>query len=178
MQLADPHLEGLLEPTNPGATSGPLSHIETLYPPHLTDSPHAPIDPVVVNSEDQSFLLTALPPVQPAFGSLNAPGVLTLDLHAQLNLFSTAQPTSLGPENHGLNEFLRIWALSDRWGSSSMPGPRLDRISAQLAAKPMRMSYEELDGEGMDFQGLDWEDIGVSRKYARFGAWIYAGTFI
>ncbi|KAF3358166.1 hypothetical protein VDGD_03142 [Verticillium dahliae] len=167
MQLADPHLEGLLETTNSGATSGPLSHTETLYPPHLTVSPHAPIDPVVVNSEDQSFLLTALPPVQPAFGSLNAPGVLTLDLHAQLNLFSTAQPTSLGPENHGLNEFLRIWALSDRWGSSSMPGPRLDRISAQLAAKPMRMSYEELDGEGMDLQGLDWEDIGVSRKYAR-----------
>ncbi|KAG7128091.1 putative WD repeat-containing protein C2A9.03 like [Verticillium longisporum] len=31
----------------------------------------------------------------------------------------------------------------------------------------MRMSYEELDGEGMDLQGLDWEDIGVSRKYAR-----------
>ncbi|KAG7132274.1 putative WD repeat-containing protein C2A9.03 like [Verticillium longisporum] len=31
----------------------------------------------------------------------------------------------------------------------------------------MRMSYEELNGEGMDFQGLDWEDIGVSRKYAR-----------
>ncbi|KAM0329903.1 hypothetical protein ACHAQA_004069 [Verticillium albo-atrum] len=99
--------------------------------------------------------------------SLAVPTGPPSDLTSQLGAFSTTHFTSLGPENHGLHEFLRLWTLSDRWGSSSTRGPWMDRTDAQMAARPSRMSYEELRGEEKDFQGLDWQDMGIPRRTAR-----------
>jgi len=82
-------------------------------------------------------------------------------------------PLTLGPSNYGLIDFLRHWARDgrdDRPGfardRSSLPWP--NRVNALSNSQDItQVRYADLEGDQCDFQGVDWEDLGVRRKEAR-----------
>lgn len=87
------------------------------------------------------------------------------------NVFSNPNATALGPENYSLSDFVRMWA----WQAGAWQGlprergryPWSTRINQQLAQNITHVDYSDLEGDRYDVQGLDWEDIGVTRNEAR-----------
>ncbi|KAK0703789.1 WD40-repeat-containing domain protein [Lasiosphaeria miniovina] len=80
-------------------------------------------------------------------------------------------PHTLGPNNYRLTDFLHQWARQSRLlpGMSRERGryPWPSRIS-DMASKPLdHVQYGDLEGDQCDLQGIDWEDLGVTRKEAR-----------
>lgn len=86
------------------------------------------------------------------------------DLHPPIT--SNPNPLSLAPDNLSFVDFLRFWAESGRAGKA----PSTARVLAQFrptGPAPMQVCYEQLRGDKCDLQGIDWEDLGVSRRLAR-----------
>lgn len=89
----------------------------------------------------------------------------------QVNIFGSLSATALGPENYNLSEFVRAWA----WQAGAWQGlprergryPWASRIDQQLAHSVSHVDYMDLEGDRYDVQGLDWEDLGVTRSEAR-----------
>lgn len=87
------------------------------------------------------------------------------------NLLGMTNATALGPENYNLADFLRVWA----WQNGAWQGiarergryPWLDRITPQVSKNFSQVDYEDLEGDAFDVQGIDWEDLGVTRSEAR-----------
>ncbi|KAJ9157711.1 WD domain-containing protein [Pleurostoma richardsiae] len=83
---------------------------------------------------------------------------------------SNPNPTTLGPDNPGLFEFLRHWAWQSRGsGFARERGryPWLPQINEQASEYISHVQYCDLDGDRCDFQGIDWEDLGITRAEAR-----------
>jgi hypothetical protein len=82
---------------------------------------------------------------------------------------SNPNPTTIGPSNYGLTDFLRHWARQSRilQNVSRGPCPWPARVNSLETCQPASIEYEDLEGDQCDFQGVDWEDIGVTRKDAR-----------
>ncbi|KAK2026117.1 WD domain-containing protein [Colletotrichum zoysiae] len=74
--------------------------------------------------------------------------------------------STLGPENPGLTDFLKDWAWRNRYQSRG-PSPGIIQISEQAARQITRVRYSELQGNRCDAQGINWEELGVTRKNAR-----------
>lgn len=80
-------------------------------------------------------------------------------------------PNMLGPGNHGLTDFLYRWARQSR----PMPNmirqvgrfPWPNKINALSSKEVTQFSYHDLDGDFCDMQGIDWDDLGVTRREAR-----------
>ncbi|RFU25655.1 hypothetical protein B7463_g10689, partial [Scytalidium lignicola] len=71
--------------------------------------------------------------------------------------------------NLGLSDFLYSWGMSATSEGQMRRGCRVPNLSAvdhQRNSKPS-IRRDELNGERYDFQGLDWEKIGVTRAEAR-----------
>lgn len=79
---------------------------------------------------------------------------------------SNPNPSTLGPENPGLTDFLKEWTWRNRYQSRG-PCPSIQMINQQTAKKVTRVQYSELDGDRYDPQGIDWEALGVRRVAAR-----------
>ncbi|KAF6836855.1 WD domain-containing protein [Colletotrichum plurivorum] len=79
---------------------------------------------------------------------------------------SNPNPSTLGPENPGLVDFLKEWTWRNRYQSRG-PCPSIQMINQQTAKKVTRVQYSELDGDRYDAQGIDWEALGVRRVAAR-----------
>lgn len=79
----------------------------------------------------------------------------------------------LGPENHNLPDFLRYWAYQSNsaWHGMNCRErgryPWLTRIGAQMARNIAHVGYDDLEGDRYDVQGIDWEDLGITRNEAR-----------
>ncbi|KAK3310377.1 WD40-repeat-containing domain protein [Chaetomium strumarium] len=88
---------------------------------------------------------------------------------AQPFSYSNPNPGIIGPSNYGLTDFLRHWARQSRampLARSSCPWPaRVNSLDddTQLSW----VGYDDLEGDQCDFQGIDWEDLGVTRRDAR-----------
>jgi hypothetical protein len=82
---------------------------------------------------------------------------------------SNPNPTTIGPSNYGLTDFLRHWARQSRILSNASRGPCPwpARVSSLETSQPASIEYEDLEGDQCDFQGVDWDDIGVTRRGAR-----------
>ncbi|KAH8675977.1 Quino protein amine dehydrogenase [Xylariales sp. PMI_506] len=81
--------------------------------------------------------------------------------------FGNPNPMSLGPDNLGLGEFLRLWSRIPR-SSDREARPHVDGISPVLRKSgPTRVEYNELRGDEYDFQGINWSSMGVGRSIAR-----------
>jgi WD40 repeat protein len=82
---------------------------------------------------------------------------------------SNPNPTTIGPSNYGLTDFLHHWARQSRIlhglarGRCPWPAEVNDLASSDLR----RVSYNDLQGDGCDFQGVNWKRIGVTRSAAR-----------
>ncbi|KAK3330220.1 WD40-repeat-containing domain protein [Apodospora peruviana] len=127
--------------------------------------PHASVLSSVPNPPDVP-LQTAQPVVE-----LN-PGVNSewfADAHPAA--LSNPNPFTLGPGNNGLTDFLHSWARSSRTSPTfarergRFPWP--NRINDLTHRQVARIKYEDLGGDCCDLQGIDWEDIGVTRREAR-----------
>ncbi|KAK3397739.1 WD40-repeat-containing domain protein [Sordaria brevicollis] len=79
--------------------------------------------------------------------------------------------TSLGPNNHCLTEFLYTWARPDHREQGVHlprgPYPWPSRIADLASQKLSQTHYTDLAGDQCDFQGVDWEELGVTRQEAR-----------
>lgn len=87
------------------------------------------------------------------------------------NLMNNPNTVALGPENYNLADFIRVWAWQNGvWqGVSRERGryPWLDRISPQISKDLSRVDYNDLEGDSCDVQGVNWDDLGVTRSEAR-----------
>lgn len=79
---------------------------------------------------------------------------------------SNPNPSTLGPENPGLTDFLKGWAWRNGFQSRG-PSPGIRQINAQVSRDVTRVRYSDLEGDAYDAQGIDWEALGVTRKNAR-----------
>lgn len=100
------------------------------------------------------------------------PGVHHPTLHLNAMSFNP-NATPLGPENHSLPDFLRYWAYQSNGAWHGLNArergryPWSARISTQMARPVSHVDYDDLEGDRYDVQGIDWEDLGVTRNEAR-----------
>ncbi|KAK2611121.1 hypothetical protein N8I77_004497 [Diaporthe amygdali] len=90
---------------------------------------------------------------------------------AHTNFMNNPNTVALSPENYNLADFIRVWAWQNGvWqGVSRERGryPWLDRISPQITKDLSRVEYQDLEGDSCDVQGMNWDDLGVTRSEAR-----------
>jgi len=88
---------------------------------------------------------------------------------------SNPNPNTLGPGNYGLVDFLKHWAghapgvesLSRVLSRDRGRLPWMSKINEQAQTHLTHVQYADLEGDQCDFQGIDWEDLGVTRREAR-----------
>ncbi|KAF3769077.1 WD40 repeat-like protein [Cryphonectria parasitica EP155] len=87
------------------------------------------------------------------------PAVIAVGTHAN----------ALGPDNYNLSSFIEAWQGAAWQGLPRERGryPWPDRIDRQLSRSVMHIDYMDLEGDRYDVQGIDWEDLGVTRGEAR-----------
>ncbi|KAL2171876.1 hypothetical protein VTG60DRAFT_1263 [Thermothelomyces hinnuleus] len=82
---------------------------------------------------------------------------------------SNPNPATIGSSNPGLVDFLHHWARQSRilhgMARGSCPWPA--RVNRLLSLEDKSTEYDDLEGDRCDFQGIDWDDIGVTRRDAR-----------
>ncbi|KAI1430007.1 quinon protein alcohol dehydrogenase-like superfamily [Xylaria sp. FL1777] len=71
------------------------------------------------------------------------------------------------PDNHNLLDFLRLW----RWHKGQNQLKEIkdtpnNELSITKVEHP-RVTYKDLKGDKYDLQGINWQDLGVSRSSAR-----------
>ncbi|KAH6649991.1 WD40-repeat-containing domain protein [Chaetomium tenue] len=78
-------------------------------------------------------------------------------------------PATIGPSNYGLADFLHHWARHSRTFPGMARGgcPWPASVNALQSSGDELIEYDDLEGDRCDFQGVDWEDIGVARRDAR-----------
>ncbi|KAL2158544.1 hypothetical protein VTH06DRAFT_4311 [Thermothelomyces fergusii] len=83
--------------------------------------------------------------------------------------FSNPNPLTIGPSNLCLVDFLHHWARQSRilQGAARGSCPWPARVNKLLSLEDESVEYDDLEGDQCDLQGIDWEDIGVSRRDAR-----------
>ncbi|KAK4230932.1 WD40-repeat-containing domain protein [Podospora fimiseda] len=129
------------------ALTGPLPALAGPNYTHDAMLPHAPMPPD--SSDDYPHFL----------GQHGAEAWFASNPNAQ----------TLKPNNYGLIGFLGQWARQNRMlqGLSRGRSPLPEKVSKLGESELKRIGYDDLKGDGCDFQGIDWEDLGVSRKEAR-----------
>lgn len=85
-------------------------------------------------------------------------------------LLSDPNTISLESGNPGVVYFLRDWILESQMDNISratreVPIPIEVRDLARHI--PRWVTYEELEGDNYDFQGIDWKTLGISKNQAR-----------
>jgi hypothetical protein len=84
---------------------------------------------------------------------------------------SNPNPNTLGSGNFNLTDFLRHWAGSGRnrhgLDRERERYPWMRKINEQAMANPVCIRVSDLEGDECDMQGMDWEDLGVTRRDAR-----------
>ncbi|KAH7358989.1 WD domain-containing protein [Plectosphaerella cucumerina] len=77
----------------------------------------------------------------------------------------------LSPDNLDLMDFLTYWArlgnFSHRMRSSSMRVPHVSRVAEEAARKRPTIYFDDLLGDELDAQGINWQAMGITRGEAR-----------
>jgi len=130
-----------------------LSHLQpSLQPPFL--------NPSAVSTQLEQLVADTGDPAAAAWFEGTHPVALT-----------NPNPNALGPGNYSLSDFLHHWARQSR-GLTGLPRERgrypwPSRIN-DVSSRPLtHVQYADLIGDQCDFQGVDWEHIGVTRREAR-----------
>ncbi|KAL2199792.1 WD40-repeat-containing domain protein [Corynascus similis CBS 632.67] len=82
---------------------------------------------------------------------------------------SNPNPTTIGSSNPGLVDFLHHWSRQSRILQGMARGrcPWPARVNKLQSSPDESIEYDDLEGDQCDVQGIDWEDIGVTRRDAR-----------
>ncbi|KAK0754001.1 hypothetical protein B0T18DRAFT_26806 [Schizothecium vesticola] len=143
------------------------------YAPLLHQASLAPLAPDFANM--LASLSDSMPPPTSAT-SLDTPTTEAAVLNEWLEAAhptaaSNPNPHTLGGRNVGLADFLHHWARQTRSSSgltrerAHYPWPT--RIHDMVAKPAKKVRYADLEGDMCDLQGINWEDLGVTRKEAR-----------
>ncbi|KAK4168715.1 WD40-repeat-containing domain protein [Cladorrhinum sp. PSN259] len=126
---------------------------------------------------DDASVVTVLQPYAAGFGFLTAgTGSVSanIDEHWSENWWGAdnslnPHTQALIPSNYGLVGFLNQWARQGRMlqGLSRGRSPWPDKVDDISASDVTRVKHEELQGNKYDIQGVNWDDLGVSRREAR-----------
>lgn len=77
----------------------------------------------------------------------------------------------LGPDNPGVLDFLTYWArlgdFSPNLRSAGSRVPSVHEVTREANQRRSAVRFDELLGDERDFQGLDWKQMGITRKAAR-----------
>lgn len=151
----------------------PTNNPPILYPPAPPTWDHLPpIVDALPDAHGPDFLLEPLDGNNASLFHLHQH--LPVPHHPQnLNPNAASNPhaTALGPENYDLDAFARFWAFQyvTAWRGfprdTRYPWPK--RIEPQMSKLVSEVTYKDLEGDRRDVQGLDWEDLGVTRSDAR-----------
>ncbi|KAK0729382.1 hypothetical protein B0T21DRAFT_211580 [Apiosordaria backusii] len=78
-------------------------------------------------------------------------------------------PVTLGPSNYGLSDFLHHWARQSNMLQGLVRGraPWPAHINELGSSKTTCIKRDDLQGDRCDFQGINWDYLGVKRKDAR-----------
>ncbi|KAI9172014.1 putative WD repeat-containing protein [Paramyrothecium foliicola] len=83
-------------------------------------------------------------------------------------LLSNPNPFVIGSDNFALIDFLRDWARLGVHGSATRTNPPdIRSVLQQAEAPPAHVTYADLNGDDLDFQGIDWKAMGTTRRDAR-----------
>jgi hypothetical protein len=127
---------------------------------------------------DSDLIMDAVPPpapwdITPGDNTAEPPQIQIPEPVTPIGLpfISNPNPAMFGSENLGLVDFLRHWAYQARFASSSL-APRLNApcpedIRRQAQETPREIRYDDLLGDRCDMQGLDWDSMNTTRRYAR-----------
>lgn len=82
---------------------------------------------------------------------------------------SNPNPSTIGPSNYGLVDFLRDWARRSRILQSMSRGscPWPNQVNALQSLPETTIKYADLEGDQCDLQGISWDSLGVTRRDAR-----------
>ncbi|KAL2269949.1 hypothetical protein VTJ83DRAFT_2133 [Remersonia thermophila] len=121
--------------------------------PPLADEPHIDPPAIVANMIQQ------------------VAAFYNMDANPDSISFQPFSSTSVLPHNHSLTGFLLSWVDHSRSLRDTTRG-RCPFPSAVDSLKEPRgeddtVYYDDLDGDRCDFQGINWEEIGVERRDAR-----------
>ncbi|KAL2133473.1 hypothetical protein VTI74DRAFT_2278 [Chaetomium olivicolor] len=149
-------------PPNPGPETDQPAQVTTAAP-FVAIAPPTPDPPPVPNLPDPppifDFSVNAADEQLPAgwfFG-------------AHPFSISNPNPTTIGPSNPGLTDFLHYWAMQggDLHGLARGRCPWPARVSSLETDLAELIKYDDLEGDSCDLQGVDWDDLGVTRRDAR-----------
>ncbi|OAA64458.1 WD repeat protein [Niveomyces insectorum RCEF 264] len=133
------------------------------------------------NTAGSPAVLFGFPQTSPAQPAPPGVAVTGLPLPQIVPMVVTIMPSNnLSPENCNLERFLVDWARK-AYANSCVPPPGkrpyglLDRnahlcekeVKAQLGTRITRVVYDDLNGDCCDYQGIDWQQMGVTRQQAR-----------
>ncbi|KAJ4272271.1 hypothetical protein NW762_000982 [Fusarium torreyae] len=125
----------------------------------IMDAAPPPVPWVTVPADGNAPLPQAEPPM-PFMDPPEGPGPL-----------SNPNPTMLGSENLGLFDFLGNWAYQAHM-ATFLSAPRVNApcprdLRRQANEQIHEIRYDDLRGDECDMQGLDWESMDTTRRYAR-----------
>jgi hypothetical protein len=84
--------------------------------------------------------------------------------------FVNPNMSTLSPGNYPLIGFLQMWAgarPAQRLNKEHTRYPWFKKVAEQAATPLTHVQYADLEGNRCDFQGMDWDDLGVTRREAR-----------
>ena len=144
-------------PYNPAPPPPPNDDLDTAFQapiPFPTHQPHM----VTQLDEDAEELEGPHPPPVTSF-------------HTNSGFQGPQTPGILGPQNPGLVPFLRKWAHPGlSLSNDTRPrfrSPWLPTVNELENLRVKRVDYDDLMGDQCDVQGIDWTQLGVTRREAR-----------
>lgn len=140
--------------------------------------PSAPPLHETLTSPFETALAPSAPPNMPPYvpqqtTPFNHQFAVHMLAHNNLNPNAASNPnaTALSPENYDLPDFLRLWAWQNGGWQAAVRErgrwPWSNRIGPQMSQQISQVDYMNLEGDKYDVQGIDWEDLGVTRAEAR-----------
>lgn len=163
----------------------PQVHMPPLFGPPTPNQYQAPLAPALPPLVASALAQQGNAP-GPTLTGLNANPATNLHIqlhqhphfplthHPQLlhpNAMSNPNANALIPENYNLHDFIRVWA----WQHASWQGSPRERgrypwaknIEPQMTKSVSHIDYVDLEGDKCDVQGINWDDLGVTRSDAR-----------
>ncbi|KAI0102904.1 quinon protein alcohol dehydrogenase-like superfamily [Nemania sp. FL0031] len=139
--------------------------------PNTTDASMDNVLPSIFDPPADPVATNAAPPVQqdvqPDVEEQDAFGFGANEFEPHPLFLTNANPGILMPDNHNSFDFLRLWQYYKRQNLlRDIEGVPHNEISIAHLTRS-RITYGNLRGDECDLQGINWEQLGVTRRAAR-----------
>ncbi|KAI1279938.1 quinon protein alcohol dehydrogenase-like superfamily [Xylaria sp. FL0933] len=123
--------------------------------------------PLVVDSVTGPVVDIPLPALQQAVNQQDVSGFGADGFEPYPLLLTSSSPGMLMPGNYNSLDFLRLWRWYKRHNQlKDIRGTPHNELSITKSERT-RITYDDLKGDECDIQGINWQDLGVTRSWAR-----------